>query len=363
MDKIAGIWNRVQRSLFPHLQECLPALAERHREVVLVLETIRIEEYVQPGWMHWLGRKPKDRRALARSFVAKAVYNEPNNKSFRDRLRIDESLRRICGWERRCDIPSESTFSRAFGEFAETALADRVHKARVKEYLGEDVIWHVSRDSTAIEAREKPAAKPDKPPEPKRKRGRPKKGEQRRGPEPTRIERQLGQSYAESIAELPTACDVGTKIDSKGSKRHWVGYKLHADIGDGGIPLSAVTTSASVHDSQVAIPLARMTAERAQSWYDLMDSAYDSKLICGFCEQLGHVPIIERSERHGKVEPMEPDRDRRYNNRTTVERFNSRLKDGCGGRMVRVRGKPKVHAHLMFGVLVIFAEALLSLAN
>lgn len=363
MDKIAGIWSRVQRSLFPHLQECLPALTEKHREVVLVLETMRIEEYVRPSWMHWLGRKPRDRQALARSFVAKAVYNAPTTKLFLDRVRTDESLRRICGWERRCDIPSESTFSRAFGEFAETALADKVHEARVKEYLGDEAVWHVSRDSTEIDAREKPAPKPKKPSQPKRKRGRPKKGEERPKPDPTRIERQLGQSYAESIAELPTVCDVGTKIDSKGSKRHWVGYKLHVDIGDSGIPLSAVTTSASVHDSQVAIPLARMTAERVKSWYDLMDSAYDSKLIRSFCEQLGHVPIIDRSERHGEVEPMELDRDRRYNNRTTAERFNSRLKDDCGGRMVRVRGKPKVHAHLMFGVLVVFAEALLSLVN
>ena len=49
MDKIAGIWNRVQRSLFPHLLECLPVLTERHREVVFVLETVCIEEYVRPS--------------------------------------------------------------------------------------------------------------------------------------------------------------------------------------------------------------------------------------------------------------------------------------------------------------------------
>ena len=133
------------------------------------------------------------------------------------------------------------------------------------------------------------------------------------------------------------------------------------DLADGGIPLSAVTTSASVHDSQVAIPLAKMTAQRVESMYDLMDSAYDAKLIRGFSEALGHIPIIPASARHGKVAPLEPDRERRYNNRTTVERFNSALKDNFGGRMVRVRGKPKVHAHLMFGVLVIFARALLSI--
>lgn len=220
----------------------------------------------------------------------------------------------------------------------------------------------MSRDSTEIDAREKSVVKPAKAPKPKYRRGRPKKGEERPKPGPTRIERQLTQTAAEALAELSVICDVGTKIGSKGSKRHWVGYKLHVDVGDGGIPLSAVTTSASVHDSQVAIPLARMTAERAESLYDLMDTAYDARLIRGFCRQLGHVAIIPQSARHGKVEPMESDRARRYNNRTTAERFNSRLKDEFGGRMVRVRGKPKVHLHLMFGVLAIFAEALLGLA-
>lgn len=362
MDKIAGIWSRVQRSLFPELRECLPALSAKHRDLVLVLETVRIEEHVRPGWMCRLGRTPKDRKALARAFVAKALYNEPTTVSFLDRLRTDESLRRICGWERRSEIPSESTFSRAFEEFARTSLADETHEAGVEEYLGNELVWHVSRDSTEVDAREKPVAKPAKEPEAKRRRGRPRKGEERPKPGPTRIERQLSQSLAESIAELPTACDVGTKIDSKGSKRHWVGYKLHTDVADGGIPLSVLTTSASVHDSQVAIPLARMTAQRVESCYDLMDAAYDAKLIREHSESLGHVPIIPASARHGKVAPLEPDRDRRYNNRTAVERFNSALKDNYGGRMVRVRGKPKVHAHLMFGVLVIFGLALLGLA-
>ena len=363
MDKIAEIWNRVERSLFPYLNECLPAMTEKHYELAWVLEAVRIEEHVRPGWVQWLGRRCKDRQALARGFVAKAFYNEPTTKSFLERLRTDESLRRLCGWERRIDIPSEATFSRSFAEFAETSLGDATHESLVKRYLGEDVVWHVSRDSTEIDAREKPATKPSKAPMPEYRRGRPKKGEERPKPSPTRLERQLSQSCGEAIAELPTACDVGTKIDSKGSKRHCVGYKLHVDVGDGWIPLSAVSTSASVHDSQVAIPLARMTAERVESLYDLMDSAYDARLIRGFSEALGHIPIIPASARHGKVAPMEQDRNRRYNNRTTAERFNSALKYNFCGRIVRVRGKPKVHAHLMFGVLVIFAQALLGLAS
>jgi len=39
----------------------------------------------------------------------------------------------------------------------------------------------------------------------------------------------------------------------------WRGYKLHLDCVDGDIPVSAIVTSASVHDSQVAIPLSQMS--------------------------------------------------------------------------------------------------------
>lgn len=365
MDKISGIWSRVQRSLFPHLQECLPEMSAKHRDLVLVLEAIRIEEYVRPSCMQCLGRRRKDRQAIARCFVAKALYNEPTTKLFLERLRADVSLRCICGWQRRNEIPSESTFSRAFAEFTSTSLLDKVHEACVKEYLGNELFLHVSNDSTQIDAREKPVEKPKKCVVVKRGRGRPKKGENRPKPTPTRIERQVSQSAADAVSELPSVCDVGTKIDSKGSKRHWVGYKLHAGIGDGGVPLSVVTTSASVHDSQVAIPLMKMTSGRVVSLYDLMDTAYDVRFIKEVSQSLGHVPIIKphMGYRKSKTIPLEADRARRYNNRTVAERFNSRLKDDCGGRMVRVRGKPKVHTHLMFGVLVIFAQALLALAN
>jgi len=53
----------------------------------------------------------------------------------------------------------------------------------------------------------------------------------------------------------------------------WRGYKLHLDVADGQIPISGILTAASLHDSQVAIPLATMTAQRVTSLYDVMDTA------------------------------------------------------------------------------------------
>ncbi|WP_018405335.1 hypothetical protein [Marinobacter gelidimuriae] len=63
-------------------------------------------------------------------------------------------------------------------------------------------------------------------------------------------------------ADLPSACNVGSKRNSKGYKTSWIGYKLHIDASDGGIPISCLLTSASLHDSQVAIPLAEVTSRR-----------------------------------------------------------------------------------------------------
>ena len=40
----------------------------------------------------------KDRAAMARAFVAKAVYDLPTTRGLRDRLDTDVVLRRICGW-------------------------------------------------------------------------------------------------------------------------------------------------------------------------------------------------------------------------------------------------------------------------
>ncbi|EQD64754.1 transposase, IS4 family protein, partial [mine drainage metagenome] len=122
-----------------------------------------------------------------------------------------------------------------------------------------------------------------------RKRGRPKRDEQPLPPEPTRLERQTAMTLEQMLDDLPLACNVGTKKNSKGYKESWIGYKLHLDVADGQIPISCILTSASLHDSQAAIPLARLTAQRVTNLYDLSDSAYDAPLIHEQIRSLGHV--------------------------------------------------------------------------
>ena len=55
--------------------------------------------------------------ALARAFLAKSIYNMATTEILIERLNSDLSLRRLCGYERQNQLPSQSTFSRAFKEF------------------------------------------------------------------------------------------------------------------------------------------------------------------------------------------------------------------------------------------------------
>jgi len=363
-ERIPWLMGTVQKSLFSHLDECLPTpLTEREKHLVKILELIQIEKYVPvTASKQWLGRPIKEREAIARSFVGKAVLNYQRTSSLRNELLSSPNLRVICGFARRRDVVSESTFSRALREYAKAGMGVTVHDALVKEHLGEELIGHISRDATAIVGREKPVKK-EKPVKVARKKGRPGKDEVREPDEPKRLDVQREQAAVEAIALLPTACDRGTKKNAKGYKESWNGFKLHLDVNDFGVPISSLLTSASLHDSQVAIPLMKLTSSKVTYCYDLMDAAYDAAQIWDQSRELGHVPIIDKNPRGKEIIPMAPHEAVRYNERTTAERCNSRLKEEFGGRNVMVRGADKVMMHLMFGVLALFADQLLKVTS
>lgn len=362
-ETLSHFWNRVHGFLFPLIEEDVGELNAKQQRLISILEMVRIEEWVKIPFGP--GRPADDRKAIARAFVAKAVYNFPTTRHLLDRLASDPVLRRICGWVSKDSIPEEWSFSRAFAEFSAIELPAKVHEILIRDTLETQLIGHVSRDSTEIEAREKaqPKIGAEKPEKIKFPQGRPKKDEIRPPAEPTRLERQQKQTLPEMLSELPRPCDVGTKRNSKGYKESWVGYKLHLDAGDGQIPISCILTSASPHDSQVALPLSLMTSKRVTNLYDLMDSAYDSEIIRGQSKILGHVPIIDSNQRRGEKVEFEPATKQRYKERTTVERVFSRLKDEFGGKMIRVRGNAKVFAHLMFGILALTADQLMRFLN
>jgi Transposase DDE domain/Transposase domain (DUF772) len=389
----------LQSSLFPVLEESLGELDKTAQRLVAILAMIPLGRFV-PVSSGWIGRPQKDRYALACAFVAKAVYGISLTRDLIQRLRSDAQVRQICGWNQLWQIPHEATFSRAFAEFAGMELPQFVHEALIAETQKDRLIGHIARDSTAICARERfsePRLSRGARREAKRaaaqaaqaaveaaRTGKSKLGPRgphkryRGGKRPykpcahTRLHRQRQMKLEAMLADLPRHCSSGVKKSANGNQEYWRGYKLHLDVADGQIPISCVLTAASLHDSQVAIPLATMTAARVTSLYDVMDSAYDATEIMEHSRELGHVPIVKPARRTRKYIPfqgIQPPRSftwaeaGRFGERTMVERVYARLKDEFGGRDIRVRGHRKIMAHLMFAVLALTADQILRLAT
>jgi hypothetical protein len=376
--------HMLQEELFPRLQSSIGPLNGQMQLLASVISLAPLERMLGARRAA-TGRPAKDRAALATAFLAKAVLNLPTTRDLICRLRVDEALRRFCGWSSLQALPHESKFSRAFAEFAATELPQQLHEAVIATTQNQRLIGHIARDSTAIPARERfPETKQQK----KQRKQKKKKAQQRAAkqcqrtrsksasakakavPGGTRIQRQRHQKLAGMLSELPRQCDIGAKKNSHGNLQYWRGYKLHLDVADGQVPISVVLTSASVHDSQVAIPLMTLTSQRVVHLYELMDSAYDADAIHAHSRQLNHVPIIAPHGRRGTTRPSQlpkvfPDRPTpqlspaqqdRYKVRTMSERVNARLKDEFGASHLRVRGAAKVMAHLMFGVLALTVD-------
>jgi Transposase DDE domain/Transposase domain (DUF772) len=357
MSTLYDVWNTIQKQLFPSFEQELDPLTKKEQEFIQVVTLLDLPSHMKSYLWRGFGRKRKSRLAMAKAFVAKSIYKIETTDMLIVYLKGCKNLRRLCGWELQSQIPSSSTFSRAFNEFAIGELPQKIHEAMIKKHYGQKLAGHISRDSTAIESREKPVKTP-KISKPKRKRGRPRKGEVAPPKPRKRVALQAERNLEDNLNELPTVCNVGTKKNSKGYKTTWIGYKLHLDCVDGDIPVSAILTSASLHDSQAAIPLTQMSSERVSNLYDLMDAAYDSPEIHAFSKSLGHCPIIDNNPRRGEKIRMDPAMKSRFAERSSAERVNSYLKDNYGGRSIRVKGASKVMTHLMFGIVSITAMQL-----
>ena len=70
---LSSYWSCFQALLFPQLEETIGALGERHQRFVMVLEWVRVETLL-PYQHRRRGCPPSDRAALARAFIAKAVF-------------------------------------------------------------------------------------------------------------------------------------------------------------------------------------------------------------------------------------------------------------------------------------------------
>ncbi len=391
--------NVLQGELFPAIASATGPLSKHSRLLISIVSLVPLAAFA--GSRAPTGRPRRDRQSLIRSFLAKAVYKITTTRQLLDRLRSDEQLRRLCGWDSLAAIPAESTFSRAFAAFAAAGTAERIHETIIRNTQQNRTFDYIARDATAIEARERfpekeehtsSGKKPKKAKSPtkskkkqtkkqprkpfgpyRRKEGSKKEvsikegayGPNRRAKTAdrgTRIERQHHMTLDAMLADLPRNCSIGVKRSSKGHQQYWRGYKLHWDVASNGrIPISCTLTAASLHDSQVAIPLMEISKRRVKWLCDVMDSAYDAAAIREKCKQLKHEALIQPPERPNSKESAvwTDEQKERFKIRTIVEQQNGRLKDEFGGRIIYVRGATKVMAHLMFGIVALTVDQIM----
>ena len=268
------------------LQNCFEErLTDEHKSFLHILRVVEqfLPAYARPAAR--TGRPPYPLYSFVRSMLAKCFFGIEKTSAFIQRLKSDPNLRLLCAFD---NVPSEATFSRAFALLAEEGIWVPALDGLVKEAHAGKIVFHVSRDSTMIPAREKAERKgKGKAEKTKKKRGRPRKGAAKVPKEPTALENQAQQDAAVSLGKLNKNCAFGCKKNSQGHIETTKGYKLHLDVSDTGFPLSAVITGANVHDSQLAIPLEKLTEQKVTFCYSLMDAGYDTKTIDGFIRTVG----------------------------------------------------------------------------
>lgn len=369
---LSKMWLKItnlETSLFPELQGTLGVFTSKEEKLLKILDFAQIEQFICDTHKTNIA---KDRAQMARAFIAKSVYNLQTTRDLIDRLRIDRTLRVLCGWRYSTNIPSESKFSRAFKEFSEINLASKTHDRFISEYLRDIIFLYNASDATKIPLRQKAVKKDTVEAEIKHKRGRPKKGEAREPVKPTiLIQQQEMQTTEEMLSLVSTECGVGIKQNSKGNREVWIGGKLHISAVDGDIPITAIYSGANVHDSSVALPLIQETSKKVNYFYDLQDAGYDADVIKEFSKQNGHRPIIDINPKNSqelkdKIQLIEDEKKKfqffglpessdthHYNQRSMVERVNKYLKDDFGCDKIYYQGASKVASVLAFGILSI----------
>jgi transposase len=291
------------------------------------LHMLRVIEDQTPTLMRpyaGTGRIPYQYAPFIRSFFAKSCFGIEKASQLIQRLKGEPNLRLLCGFT---DVPGKATFSRALVFLSEHGILEQTLDGIVSMAHKGLVAYHVNRDSTAIQARERVVKKPEgKGVKPVKKRGRPAKNSPKVPKEPRAIEKQRTQDAKTSLDDIGKECAWGCKKNSEGNISFWKGYKLHLDVSDTGFPLTAIATGANVHDSQLAMP------------------------------------IIDPNKRkdHNRP-PLDPAKQERYKIRTTAERANTHLKDSLIPRSIYVKGYKKVSFMLMAAVICLAALKYLQL--
>ncbi len=137
-----------QVELFDHLtQDSGAAVTPALERLLHILDWVRLEHFIDDGYGQ--GRPPRDHFAVANAFMTKAVLGINTTVGLIERLQVDKTLRRLCGFSPFKKLPNESTFSRVFAQLAERRLLERVHAELITSQLGDRPVdrshqprWH-----------------------------------------------------------------------------------------------------------------------------------------------------------------------------------------------------------------------------
>ena len=327
-------------------------LSDAHKALLVVFR--QIEEYAiniaKPRAR--TGRPSVALTGMFRAYIIKTFFQINKTVDLIRLLKSDANLRLMCGFKK---VPSAATFSRTLKEFSTKHLADSIHALMVTATFKNELVHTDAIDSTIIHAREKAQnSKRDvKVVKVKKKPGRKKKGEVKEVKPDSVLTVQRRQSSGKSLSRINKEASWACKQNSQGKVQYSKGYKLHLSVDGNGIPLAAVVTGANVHDSQVAIPLLKMTRKRTTILYAMADSAYDAPQVKDEIGDHGSVPIVDRNKRRSLIANLEdPVRDQLYKNRTVVERANSHLKGSFLPTALYIKGYEKVNFVVMLAVLI-----------
>ncbi|MFA6764744.1 MAG: transposase [Sphaerochaetaceae bacterium] len=343
----------LQSLLFAHdeLKSCLLRQpSARELEFLQYFQTVRSllssDERRMLGRHHRRGRNGYALASILGIMLLKLLYQQRTMKQTLLLLHENGNLKDMLAIT---EVPSEATVSRLSREVEQIVPPSSLHGRVVQAYaksLDRLAVGHLSIDSTVVEAREKPVRTRVPKAKPPKKRGRKAKGsldEQQHRERQAQQEQEriayLQESFETSLGKLELRCSVTAKQNSKGKKQWFIGYKAHLATDDHGVPMSFAVTGASVHDSQVAVPLMKKTRETADFLYALLDKGYISPVINDYVGMIGRKAIIDRRAYKGVVaDPLDQASQQRYGARTTVERTNSELKDGYLPDVIYKRG-------------------------
>ena len=141
---LPDLWPHLQRQFFPILAEELGPLSAWDEQFCQTVSGL------DPGPLlrrfAWLenGRPLQERTWMFHAFLARSIDPFPTTEALQTRPR----LRHLCGWESAAEVPSATTFSRAFTAFAQGQWSQQIHAEVVRRHVGPKLVDHVSRGAT-----------------------------------------------------------------------------------------------------------------------------------------------------------------------------------------------------------------------